>query len=371
MTMIINKIKLLSAFMAFAFVVFTSCSTNERKGSTNFNKETAIQVTVATPAIHEGNAISMSGQVEASQTANISTRLMGYITKLTVNVGDHVQAGQLIASISNTDIIAKRSQADAMIAEAAAAMKSAQKDFDRFTILYKQQSASAKELDNVTLQYNAMKAKTEAAKQMRNEINAMLAYTKLTAPFAGIVTQKLADAGNMASPGMPIVTIEKSGTYQIAAAVAESAIKQIKMGEAVKVTIKSINKSFQGKIVQINESSQFTGGQYLIKISIPDKEKKGLYAGMYANISILSQQTASSTQVSDAVLVPLSVIINKDQLTGLYTISSTNTALLRWVRLGKSYGDKVEVISGLGKEEPYIMLAEGNLYNGVPVKIKK
>jgi RND family efflux transporter MFP subunit len=216
-----------------------------------------------------------------------------------------------------------------------------------------------------------MKAKTEAARQMRNEINAMLAYTSLTAPFAGIVTQKLADAGNMASPGMPIVTIEQSGTYQLSAAVPETDIKQIKLGEAVTVTIKSINKTFKGKISQINESSQFTGGQYLVKISIHENEKKGLYAGMYANISLLSSQKTEGATVSEAVLVPLSAIVNKDQLTGIYTISSNNTALLRWIRLGKTYGDKVEVISGLGKNEPYILSAEGKLYNSVPLKVKK
>lgn len=371
MTMTIKKQKTTILLPVFALAMLTACSSNEKKDKTVLNSDSAIAVTVATPVMNEGNTISISGQVESSQTANISTRVMGYITKLTVKVGDHVKAGQLIASISNTDIIAKRSQADAMIAEAEAAMKSAQKDYDRFTILYKQQSASAKELDNITLQYNAMKAKTEAARQMRNEINAMLAYTNLTAPFAGIVTQKLADAGNMASPGMPIVTIEQSGTYQITAAVPETEIKQIKPGEVVTVTIKSIDKTFKGKISQINESSQFTGGQYLIKISIPESEKKGLYAGMYANISLLSLQKTETAVASDAVLVPLSAIVNKDQLTGIYTISSNNTALLRWIRLGKTYGDKVEVISGLGKNEPYILSAEGKLYNSVPVKVKK
>lgn len=368
--MYIQKQKTTVLAAALGFVLLAACS-SEKKEDKVSNTDSAIAVSVATPFANEGGSISISGQVESSQTAQISTRVMGYITRLNVKVGDHVRAGQLIANISNNDIVAKRSQTEAMIAEAEAALKSAQKDYDRFTVLYKQQSASAKELDNVTLQYNAMKAKVEAAKQMRNEVNAMLAYTTLTAPFSGIVTQKLADAGSMASPGMPIVTIEQSGTYQVAAAVAETDIKQIKLGEAVTVTIKSINKTFKGIISQVNESSQFTGGQYMIKISIPENDKKGLYAGMYANVSIASLKKTEAANTSDAVLVPVSAIINKDQLTGLYTISTNNTALLRWVRLGKTYGDKVEVISGLANTEPYIISADGKLYNGVPVKVKK
>lgn len=353
------------------FVFLIACSSGEKKADVSQKTAPAIPVTTALPYTNETGSSNISGQIESSQTANISTRVMGYITKLNVKIGDHVNAGQFIASISNNDMIAKRSQVDASITEAEAALKNAQKDYDRFTALYKQQSATAKELENVTLQYNAMKAKTEAAKQMRNEVTAMLAYTTLTAPFSGIITQKFVDAGSMANPGMPIVTIEQSGTYQVSASVPETEISSIKQGVSVTVSIKSIDKVFTGKVTQINPSSQFTGGQYIIKISIPDKEKNGLYAGMYANVGIASGAKVKDINADNAVLVPMSVIVNKDQLTGLYTISSNNTALLRWVRLGKTYGDKIEVISGLDKNEPFIVSAEGKLYNSAPVSIKK
>ena len=108
---------------------------------------------------------------------------MGYITMLKVKAGDHVSKGQLLATISNQDMLAKRAQTDAMIAEAQASVNSAQKDLDRFTTLYKQQSATEKELDNVELQYNAAKSRLEAARQMRNEVNANLGYSHLTAPL--------------------------------------------------------------------------------------------------------------------------------------------------------------------------------------------
>ena len=92
---------------------------------------------------------------------------------------------------------------------------------------------------------------------------------------------------------------------------------------------------------------------------------------MYANITIAVKEVIAVKSASNAVLVPVSSIEHKDQLTGLYTISSNNTALLRWVRLGKTYGDKVEVLSGLEKNETFVLIAEGKLYNGVPVNIKK
>ncbi len=350
-------------------LALSSCNSNQKGGAIP-NTDSAVIVTVAEPSGTTQYDLNISGQVEASQTTNISTRVMGTITFLKVKVGDHVNKGQLLVSISNQDLLAKRAQTDAMITEAQAVLNSAQKDFDRFTVLFNQQSATAKELENVTLQYHTAQSRLDAAKQIRNEVNASLSYTTLVAPFSGIVTQKLVEAGSMASPGVTLLTIEQSGSYQVSASVPENMISQIYKGQAALVTIKSINKTVHGVVTQVSLSSQYTGSQYLIKISIPDNEKNGLDAGMYADISISSKNTASTEAGGQPILVPISSIVYKDQLTGLYTIGSDNTALLRWVRLGRTYGDRVEVLTGLAKNEQFIAWADGNLYNGIPVKIK-
>ena len=328
-------------------------------------------VTVELSTVSSGGqpAILASGEVEAVQTANISTRVMGRITNIFVKTGDRVNKGQLLASVWDEDIKAKRAQADAMITEAEAAYATAQKDYDRFNNLYKQQSATAKELDNVALQYNSAKARVAAAKQMRSEVNANLSYSSLTAPFSGVVTQKLAEVGSIANPGMAILTIEQNETFQVSASIAESDISKIHLGDVADIQIKSTGKLFEGKIIQINPSSQFTGGQYIIKISIPGTVKKDIYAGMFAGVSIPVKDTRQVKD--DVVLVPLSAIINRDELNGIYTVSADNTALLRWIRLGKTYGDKVEVISGLSKDEKFIRSSESKLYNGAPVVVKE
>lgn len=363
-----KNVKTTTVMLALTGILLTACSSNEKKAETT-TVVTPIEVKLSMPNAATQNALSLGGQIEAVQSANISTRVMGYITSMRVKVGDHVSQGQLLATISNQDILAKRAQADAMIAEAEAALRNAQKDYDRFTALYQQQSASAKELDNVTLQYNAAKSRVDAAKQMRNEVNAMLAYTNLTAPFSGVVTQKMADAGSMANPGMPLLTIEKSGSFQASIAVPESQINYVKMGNVVPLYIQAINKSIKGTVTQISESAQYTGGQYMVKVAIPENEKAGLYAGMYVTAQLpIKGNVAVVNTGSDAVMVPVSAIVTKDELTGLYTVSANHTALLRWVRLGKQMGNEVEVLSGLSKGEPFILSANGKLADGVPVK---
>jgi hypothetical protein len=88
---------------------------------------------------------------------------------------------------------------------------------------------------------------------------------------------------------------------------------------------------------------------------------------MYAKITI---EVSKPETGNYNVIVPVSAIVERDQLSGLYTISENQTALLRWVRLGKTHGDQVEVLSGLGGNEKFILTAEGKLYNGVPVVIR-
>ncbi len=360
---------LLGISLAAALVVFSSCG--GKKHEETKDNTAPVTVVVATPGGAVEGGISVSGKIEAQQTANISTRIMGTITRIYVKVGDKVRRGQLLATISSQDIQAKQAQTNASIAEAQANVSTAQKDYDRFTNLYKKQSASAKELDNVTLQYNAAKARLEAATQMRNEVNAMLSYSSLTAPFDGVVTQRMADEGNMANPGMPLLTVEQNTQLEVSATVSESDINSIKKGDKAQVEVKAIGKTVECMISEISPSSQFTGGQYLVKLSIPEKEKKELYAGMYVNVFIPVTGKTTIKQNTAAILVPLSSLVNKDQLTGVYTISNSNTALLRWVRTGKIFADKIEILSGLAQNEKFIVSAEGKLYNGVPVKETK
>lgn len=345
----------------------TACSGTDSKERQSTEKP--VMVVTALPESNHLSSIEVSGKVESVQIANISTRMMGFITRINVKVGDRVTQGQLLATIESQDIMAKRAQAQAMITESEAALSNAEKDYDRYSQLYNQQSASTKELENMKLQYTSAKSRVEAARQLRNEASAMLSYTQLRAPFAGTVTQKMADAGSMASPGMPILTVEQNGRFQVRAIVPESEIGKIVQGQSVTVTIKSTNKTFSAKIDELSTSSLYTGGQYLMLVNVPDGQRQGLYSGQYANV-LLSTTAAIPTAEEAKVLIPESSIIRKDQLTGVYTISQNGKALLRWVRLGKTYGSKVEILSGLAHNEKFVLQADSKLYNGVAVRVK-
>lgn len=361
------KYILLIAVVAGSFLL-SSCSGGPQPEAGE-NKDTPVLVTVARPSTTNAGGVIASGQVEAAQSAAISTRVMGTITRIFVKLGDKVNKGQLLAMISSDDLAARRAQIVAQITGAQADRDNAQKDYDRYTALFSRQSATASELDNATLRLHAAKARLEGADQMRREVEASMAYTRLTAPFSGVVTQKLADEGSLAGPGMPLLTVEQDNVLQVSATVAESDISWIRMGDKAELEIKSTEVRASGSIAQISTSSAATGGQYAVKISLPAAAQKNLKAGMYVNVFIpIEDSNAAGAAGNGAILVPVSALVQNDQLTGLYTISTTHTALLRWVRTGKRVGDKIEILSGLDANETVIAGSTGKLSNGAPVK---
>lgn len=341
-----------------------SCGSDDKKGVV----DNAPPITVKTNKVSANNNnpfLAVSGKIQSVNSADLSTRMMGFVSKIYVNVGDKVKKGQLLVSINNADLQAKRAQVAASITEATAAFNNAQKDYKRFKNLFTNNSASQKELDDITAHYEMTKARLEAANQMKNEVNAQFAYSNITAPFSGVITGKTVKIGDMANPGQPLISLESPGNFEVIAMVPETEISQIKNNVEVDVLVKSINKALKGKVSEVSSSAKHTGGQYLVKITL-NKSDANILSGMFATV----QFPVDKNSTTELVLIPTEAIITKGQLSGVYTVSQSNTALLRWLRLGRTYGDQVEVLSGLSVNESYILSAEGKLYNGVKVTIQ-
>ena len=214
------------------------------------------------------------------------------------------------------------------------------------------------------------KAGLEGAKQMRNEVMAQFSYSNITAPFSGDVTNTFVKEGDMANPGMPLVSLEGNGLMQVMAMVSEGDITSIKNGMPVSVLVKSSNQQLKGKVSEVSGSATNTGGQYLVKINL-DKTDKNILSGMFVNVQFPIEKPKAKTETtkSDKILVPEFALVTQGQLTGIYTVSN-NVAILRWIRTGKTFGNQVEVLSGLSEDEKYIVSAQGKLFNGVKVSVQ-
>lgn len=340
--------------------LMVSCGSPEEQTTTALDP---VNVKVGTAVTTDVTAtVAVSGKIEASSSANISTRMMGAVTSVMVKPGDQVNKGDLLLTISSADLIAKKAQVEAAIAQAKSGYENAEKDYERFKSLYEKGSASKKELENITTHYQIAKSGLAAAQEMEKEVNAQFTYTNLRAPFSGIVANVFVKIGDMASPGYPLATIEGTGIYEAAVMVPESQIANILLGAKADVMVKSSDQTIQGIVSEVSPSAKNTGGQFLVKLSLDSHE--GILPGMFvkAEISITDQPNYKSSP-----MVAKNALIRNGQLSGIYTISGSNTAILRWIRTGNSHGENIEVLSGISTGEKYIVSSEGKLFNGATV----
>ncbi len=349
-------------------ITLQSCSSDKEKNIESNDQPIAVSVSKSSVAAN-GSFASASGKLVAKNSVNVSTRMMGYITGMNIEVGQNVHAGQLLVSINASDIQAKGGQANAQIAQAQANYNSAKKDFQRFENLYKSQSASQKELDDMRARYEMASAGLQAAQQMKNEVNAQYRYTNVTAPISGTVTAKYASQGDLANPGMPLLTIESPSSLQAQVLVSEQNIGMISEGMAVQITMKSVDKTVSGTVSEISKSAANTGGQYMVKINLHNASD--LLPGMFVNVQFPFKNSGKINQdFQESVMVPKSALVENGQLTGVYVVSAQNTAVLRWLKIGKTLGDQVEILSGLDNKESYIISSNGRLFNGAKIQIK-
>ena len=355
--------KHLTKIIAIAtLLIVASCGKDK---ATTTDNRTVVNVTVNTPLLQEGTFLTASGKIETVQNANISTRMMGFVNSVPVKVGQKVIKGQLLISINNTDISAQKAQVDASIVEATVALNNAEKDYTRYKALFAQNSASQKEIDDMTANYEMAKARLESAKQMKNQVNAQLSYTNITAPFSGVITGKYINVGDMANPGMPLLSIEAPGAFQVVTSVPESEITKIHNQTNVNVLVKSTNQLLKGKVTEVSASTKNSGGQYFVKVAL-DKTDTKLLSGMFASVYFPLETSVENPPI----LIPVSALVNRGELSGVYVVSQQNTALLRWLRLGTVYGDNIEVLSGLSPEDQYILSSESKLVNGAKLNIQ-
>ena len=359
----LNKTHLMIISAAVILFAGSSCGSKEPEKKTSVP---SVQATISMAQKTEyPMQYSFSGKLQADKQARLSTRIMGQIERVYAQPGQQVQAGDLLIQIRNQDILAKKAQVEASKAETTEAYNSAEKDLSRFEALYKSQSASDKEIEDIRARYQMAKARLEAVNQMEKEVEESFRYTAIRAPYSGVITGKFVQEGDMANPGMPLLSIESPSRWKVFARIPESDIARLQLNAPVKVQFSSIpGIEIPGTIAEINPSSSDTGSQFEAKILLnpADGQARQLYSGLYATV-IYEQGT------QPMVLVPQSSLVHRGQLTGIYAVSqSAGTAMLRWVRTGKTYGDSIEVLSGLNSGEKYILTCNGKLYDGALIE---
>jgi RND family efflux transporter MFP subunit len=301
-----------------------------------------------------------TGTLHARQTAVISAQLVSRIQEMLVREGDTVRAGQMLAVLDDATLRAGLEQTQAAVKAAESQQAAAQTNAElatstlaRYKQLKEQKSVSPQEFDEVarraeasSSQVDALRAQASAAKAQESGAHAMLAYTRMTAPFAGIVTARMADPGTLASPGVPLLQIDSAGPLQLQTSVDESAIGAIRKGMKMGITIDAApSLDPTGTVAEIVPAADPASHSFLVKIDLPPSPQ--LRAGMYATAAI-------ATGTHAAIVAPRSAVIMRGSLPCAYVLDSNGIAQLRYVTLGAQEGNVVEALSGISAGEKLI-----------------
>jgi RND family efflux transporter MFP subunit len=306
--------------------------------------------------------------VNSKTNSIISSMITGRVTSLRAKEGDRVKAGQLLLTIDSRDTAQKALGAQAGVDEAIKGVEAAEqnrrlisKTYERYRNLYNEKVMTKQEFDTIATQKNVADIEYQRALQGVNrakaglgEVGVYQSYAKVTAPISGILVQKNIDLGSTAIQGMPLFTIEKPSNVELTADLNESLLNKVRAG--MLIYLESNDKNISSRITTIIPNIDQTTRTFKVKIAL-----SGLNSGQYVKVKIPISK-------KEAILVPQNAVVQKGELTGIYTVDDKNIVSYRLVRTGKTHGNNVEVLSGLTKGEKIITSGVEKAVDGGEIK---
>ena len=296
---------------------------------------------VAVVAQEIDELLEWPGTVRSRITAQPAPKLLGRILELRVDVGSAVRTGDVIAVLDDRDVKARLDQAKAAQAAADAAAVQSEAEFVRIRGLFEKEAATRRDLEAAESGARSARARLEASRHAVDEGEVLLTETTVRAPFDGVVTEKWAQSGDTAIPGRPIVVLQDPRRLRLEAHVPESCAGKASLGMEVRVRIDALGRDLTARIEEIAPVADPESRTFLFKAALPADD--GLRPGMFGRF-------IQPCGRKSALLIPAAAVRRVGQLE-LLQVLKDGEALVRHVRTGKTYGERVEVLSGIREGE--------------------
>ena len=301
------------------------------------------------------------GTVTASDQAPIASRMMGYVREINVDEGERVQADQVLLTIDQTDVDSQIRQAEAALAKARSGLANARANYERFQRLFEQNAVPKQQFEQMETAYRVAQGDFQAAQaaveQARNQVN----YAQITAPFDGTIVQRMADPGQLATPGHPLLMLQGEGDREVRVEVDDQAYAALAKGDEVEIGYRRADgtaASFRGEVLQRVAAANPITRTHTVKISVPTDLE--LTPGSFVTVQVVLDQ-------KPAIVVPASALQKRAGMTGVFVLDDQDRARFRVVRTGQDRGDDVAILSGLEGGDRLVTSADDHLANGVTV----
>jgi len=288
--------------------------------------------------------LTWPGTVKSRTVANIAPRMTARIIEIKFNAGDKVKKGDVIARLDERDIRAQENAALAALAGENAQASRAKADEQRTRSLYSKEAATREKFDAAIAQAKEAQAAVSQATSAVSEIRSHLADTLLLAPFDGVVVKRLQEPGDMGLPGVPVITLQTPLGLRLEANVPSTCAGRYSTGMDVTVRIDALGLTTSAQIDEISPEVDPQTRTQLIKIALPAIE--GLQPGYFGWLEQACDQ-------HETLLIPVSAVQHICQLE-VVKVLSEGRPVMRHIRTAKTFGDQIEVISGLHAGETVI-----------------
>jgi len=353
------------------------------------------------------NYFEAVGTVRAKVSSVLSSKIMGQVVGIHVREGDRVKAGQLLIEIDDRDGKAQLRKAQAGLDEARDMAEEVERNiqaaeaakqaieaeqalslatYSRYKSLLEKKSVSQQEFDQAEARYRAKTAELARAKaqiksllsrkeqagarieQAQAEVTVAqisVGHTRIQSPLTGVIAAKQTEIGVLATPGAPLLTIEDDAHYRLETAVEESLLGKIRLRDSVGVFIDALGpEEWGGRVGEISPTSDPASRSGIVKIDIFSKGMKDrplLRSGLFGKARFPSGQLT-------LIAIPVKAVVQKGQLRGVFVADPANIVRLRLIQLGKSYGERVEVLSGLREGEKILVAGLEKVQDGFRVE---
>lgn len=342
-------------------------STDGAKAGAVVARRVPVEVVAVTRAAFVSK-LTAPGRFAASRTASVTAEVPGRIIELAAREGDVVAAGKVLVRLDATMAHAQVAQADAAVAQAEAAVAAANNVLERTRKLAASGVVDKARLDQARLAHKQALAAKAVAQAGRTLATAALGKLAIKAPIAGTITRRTIEAGELATPGAPLLQIADFSQVKLIVDVPERAISAIHEGTDVGLTVPSLaDRALVGNVLRVPEESDKKTRTFAVEIAV-DNAAGELRAGMFG------RATMQTARLADRIVIPLDAIID-EPTADLTTVTSTvfvakdGVARRRIVKAGAMQGTEVLIDSGLKVGEQLIIVGHRRVVDGDPIRI--
>lgn len=279
----------------------------------------------------------LDGTIEAVNQGTVAAQTSGRVTEVLYDVNDFVPAGAVIVRLRAMEQRSGLLQAEAAVREADAREKEAQTRHQRVVLMYERNLVAKAALDESLAARDAAVARLAAARAALTSAREGVAYTEVRAPYAGIVTQRHIQVGESVSPGTPLMSGLSLRYLRVVVDVPQSAVEQVRRIRKAAVYVGG--RRIEATKLTIFPEASTPSNTFRARLELPENAAD-LYPGMFVKVGFVVGE-------SERLLVPLSTVVTRGEVTSVYAIDAGGAVTLRQVRLGHPLDDSVEVLAGL------------------------